>query len=253
MSDEAADAPARTGRGLLVRLAGGALALVAVVVLARHAGAYVPALAAWVDGLGFWGPFAFILFYAIAVVAFVPGALLTLAGGAIFDLLWGTVYVFCAAVVGSSLAFLVARYLARGAVERRFGDNARFAALDRAIGENGLKILFLLRLSPAFPFTFLNYAVGLTRISFRDYLLASFGMIPGTVLYVYYGKLIGDVAALASGVAPDRGAGYYAFLALGLVATIAVTALVTRIARRALHETGDLAEATGDPTKEANE
>ena len=152
-------------------------------------------------------------------------------------------------MIGSSCAFLVARYLARGAVERRFGDNARFAALDRAIGENGLKILFLLRLSPAFPFTFLNYAIGLTRISFRDYLLASLGMIPGTVLYVYYGKLIGDVAALASGAVPDRGASYYVFLGIGLAATIAVTALVTRIARRALRETALLDESA----KEASE
>jgi uncharacterized membrane protein YdjX (TVP38/TMEM64 family) len=96
--------------------------------------------------------------------------------------------------------------------------------------------MFLLRLSPAFPFSFMNYALGLTGIRFRDYLLASVGMLPGTVLYVYYGKLAGDVAALASGVAPERDAGYYAVLALGLAATVAVTALVARIASRTLRE-----------------
>ncbi len=218
----------------LARIAIGVVVIVGLVVLALKAGQYVPALAEWVDGLGVWGPFAFILVYAVAVVAFVPGAPLTLAGGAIFDLFWGTIYVFIAAVIGSCGGFLVARYVARGAVESRLGRNERFVSLDRAIGEQGFKIVFLLRLSPAFPFSFMNYALGLTRVSFRDYLLASVGMLPGTVLYVYYGKLGGDVAALASGVAPERDTGYYAVLGIGLAATIAVTALVTRIARRAL-------------------
>jgi uncharacterized membrane protein YdjX (TVP38/TMEM64 family) len=222
------------GRAKQMAIALAVLAL--LIVLAREAGQYVPAVAQWVEELGFWGPLAFIVAYATAVVAFVPGALLTLAGGAIFDLGWGIVYVFTAAVLGSSAAFLISRYLARGLIERRISENPRFAALDRAIGSQGLKIMFLLRLSPAFPFSFMNYALGLTGIRFRDYLLASVGMLPGTVLYVYYGKLAGDVAALASGVAPERDAGYYAVLALGLAATVAVTAVVARIASRTLRE-----------------
>jgi uncharacterized membrane protein YdjX (TVP38/TMEM64 family) len=240
MNDQTLDAhkpEATSGRlGRLARIAIGLVAVAALFVLAREAGQYVPALANWVDGLGVWGPSAFIVVYAAAVVAFVPGALLTLAGGAIFDLAWGTVYVFIAAVIGSCAAFLVARYVARGVIERHLRDNARFDALDRAIGNQGLKIMFLLRLSPAFPFSFMNYAIGLTRISFRDYLLASVGMLPGTILYVYYGKLVGDVAALASGAAPERDASYYFVVGIGLVATIAVTAVVARIARRALSE-----------------
>lgn len=211
-------------------------AVVLFAVLAREAGQYVPAVAQWVNELGFWGPLAFIAAYASAVVAFVPGVLLTLAGGAIFDLARGTLYVFIAAVVGSTLAFLISRYLARGFVERRIRENERFAAIDQAIGAQGLRIVFLLRLSPAFPFSFLNYALGLTSVRLRDYLIASVGMLPATVLYVYYGKLVGDVAALASGVAVERDASYYVVLGIGLVATIAVTALVTRIARKALKE-----------------
>jgi uncharacterized membrane protein YdjX (TVP38/TMEM64 family) len=82
----------------------------------------------------------------------------------------------------------------------------------------------------------LNYALGLTRVRFVDYLVASVGMIPGTILYVYSGKLAGDVAALAGGGAVERGSGYYAVLLLGLVATVVVTTVVTRIARRALKE-----------------
>ena len=213
-----------------------AAAVLALAVLGRAAGRYVPDFARWVDGLGVWGPIVFILAYAAAAVAFVPGSLLTLAAGAIFGLAWGVVYVFIAAVLGSAAAFLVSRYVARDAIEYRIGANAKFAAIDRAVGAQGRKIVFLLRLSPVFPFNLLNYGLGLTRVRFTDYLIASIGMLPGTVLYVYYGKLAGDVAALAGGAAPEKGAGYYGVLAVGLAATVIVTTIVTRIARRALRE-----------------
>jgi len=196
----------------------------------------VQSFAAWVDGLGAWGPAAFIAGYALAVAAFVPGSLLTLAGGAIFGVAAGTAYVFCAAVLGSSLGFLIARYVARSAVERRIAGNEKFAAIDRAVGRSGRWIVFLLRLSPVFPFSLLNYALGLTSVRFLDYLAASVGMLPGTLLYVYSGKAVGDVAALAGGAQRTRGASDFALLAVGLVATAIVTVLVTRIARRALEE-----------------
>jgi uncharacterized membrane protein YdjX (TVP38/TMEM64 family) len=199
----------------------------------------VSSFAQWVNGLGAWGPAAFIAGYALAVAAFVPGSLLTLAGGAVFGVAAGTAYVFCAAVLGSSLGFLISRHLARSAIERRLAGNEKFAAIDRAVGRQGRWIVFLLRLSPVFPFSLLNYALGLTSVRFVDYLAASVGMLPGTLLYVYSGKAVGDVAALAGGAAPQRGALGYALLALGLAATAAVTVLVTRIARRAL------ADATG--------
>lgn len=218
------------------RIAGGVVALVALLWLGRAAGAYVPQFARWVDSLGFWGPVVFVLGYAAAAVAFVPGSILTLAAGAIFGIGRGVVLVFIAAVLGSSAAFLIARYVARAAIEQRIAGNAKFAAIDRAVGAQGRKIVFLLRLSPVFPFNLLNYGLGLTNVRFTDYLIASFGMIPGTILFVYYGKLAGDVAALAGGAAVEKGAGYYAVLALGLVATVVVTTIVTRTARKALKE-----------------
>jgi uncharacterized membrane protein YdjX (TVP38/TMEM64 family) len=180
-----------------------ALAAVAVLVVAgRKAGALIPAFSAWVDGLGVWGPVAFVVGYAIAAVAFVPGSLLTLAAGAIFGVGKGTALVLVAATLGASAAFLVSRYLARGFVERRLAGDERFAAIDRAIGSQGRKIVFLLRLSPVFPFNLLNYALGLTRVRFADYVVASIGMLPGTLLYVYYGKVAGDLARLAGGAGP---------------------------------------------------
>lgn len=218
------------------RIALGVGAVVGLILLGRWAGAYLPQFAAWVNGLGVWGPVVFIVGYVIATVAFVPGSLLTLAAGAIFGLGSGVIYVFIAAVLGSSAAFLVSRYLARAAVERRLAGNLRFAAIDRAVGAQGRKIVFLLRLSPVFPFNLLNYALGLTNVRFLDYLVASVGMIPATILYVYYGKLAGDVATLAGGAAVEKDTAYYVVLVVGLVATILVTTLVTRTAQRALRE-----------------
>jgi len=235
-ADAAPAAPAPRKSISLARIALVAIALLALVALGRQAGSYIPQFAQWVNELGVWGPIVFILGYAVAAVAFVPGSLLTLAAGAIFGLAQGVAYVFVAAVLGSSAAFLVSRYLARRAIERRLASNPRFAAIDRAVGAQGRKIVFLLRLSPVFPFNLLNYGLGLTKVSFADYVAASIGMLPGTLLYVYYGKLAGDVAALAGGAAPEKGAGYYAVLILGLVATVVVTTLVTRTARRALKE-----------------
>jgi uncharacterized membrane protein YdjX (TVP38/TMEM64 family) len=227
-------ARSRSGRIQRLLLIGGAI--VGLYLLGREFGAAVPRFAEWVGSLGVWGPIVFIGGYAAAVVAFAPASILTLAGGAIFGLVRGTAYVFVAATLGSALAFLVSRYLARSWVEGRFAKHPRFTAIDRAMAQEGRKIVFLVRLSPVFPYNVLNYALGLTRISFRDYLLGCIGMIPGTLLYVYYGKLAGDVASLAAGVQVERGPEYYAVLMLGLVATIWVTTVVTRAARRALAE-----------------
>ncbi|MEN8184008.1 MAG: TVP38/TMEM64 family protein [Myxococcota bacterium] len=220
----------------VMRIVFGLMALGALLLLGRELGGAIPGFAEWVQGLGVWGPIVFVIGYALAVVAFAPGSVLTLAAGAIFGLAAGTAYVLVAATLGACGAFLVSRHLARALVERRLEGNPRFASIDHAVGEQGRRIVFLLRLSPVFPFNLLNYGLGLTRVRFVDYFLACAGMLPGTLLYVYYGKLAGDVAALAGGAAVDRGAGYWSVLILGLVATVVVTTLVTRIARRALRD-----------------
>lgn len=209
-------------------------ALVLVLLLGRRGAGHIPAFAEWVDSLGALGPVVFILGYIVATVAMVPGLLLTLAGGALFGLVRGTLYVFIAACIGATAAFLVSRYLARERVLRMLGGDPRFRAVDKAIARDGRKIAFLIRLSPLFPFNVTNYALGLTGVRVRDYVIACLGMLPGTVLYVYYGRLIGDVAKAVTGAEVTRGAGYWAVLVTGLAATILVTAVITRAARRAL-------------------
>lgn len=225
----------------------GVAALVGLYLFGRWAGQYVPLFAQWVDDLGLWGPVAFVVGYVMATVSFVPGSVLTLAAGAIFGLLEGVAWVFLGASLGAIGAFLVSRYVARSWVERRLEGNRRFEAIHQAVGRQGLKIVFLMRLSPVFPFNLLNYALGLTRVRLRDYALACFGMLPGTFLYVYYGKLAGEVAAVAGGVEVERGPGYWAVLLVGLAATVVVTWFVTRIARRALEERIDADLDEDDP------
>jgi uncharacterized membrane protein YdjX (TVP38/TMEM64 family) len=227
----------KTPRARLITYAvAGVIVLAALILGGRQAGRYVPQFAAWVEGLGVWGPVVFILGYAVATVAFIPGSLLTLAAGAIFGLARGTLYTFCGATLGASGAFLVARYLARRAIERKIAGNAKFAAIDRAVGQEGFKIVALLRLSPIFPFNLLNYSLGLTRVPFLQYFLASIAMLPGTLLYVYYGKAAGSLAAVAGGVKTQKGTAYWVTLVVGLLATIVVTTFITRLAGKALRQ-----------------
>lgn len=218
-------------KGILIGLA----ALVGLLLLGRFLGDSIEPFKNWVAGLGALGPIVFILGYAVAVVAFAPASILTLAAGGIFGLAFGVVYVFIAAMLGSTAAFLVARYLARAAVEKRIEGEPRFAAIDRAVGREGRKIVFLLRLTPAIPFNVLNYALGLTKVGLADYLIAGFGMIPGTFLYVYLGYLATETAAAAGGSGSADAASWIVNI-LALVATVAVTVYVTVIARRALSE-----------------
>lgn len=190
----------------------------------------------WVSNLGPWGPIAFAALYILAAVFFVPGFLLTLGAGIIFGVVKGTLIVILSATAGATLAFLIGRFLARGWVARRIQGNPRFQAIDEAVGSGGWKVVALTRLSPVFPFNLLNYAFGITPVSVRDYILASFfGMVPGTVMYVYAGSLVGDLAVLGTG-ARERSPLEWAFYVGGLLATVAVTVYVTRLARKILNE-----------------
>jgi uncharacterized membrane protein YdjX (TVP38/TMEM64 family) len=197
---------------------------------------------------GVTGLFVFFGLYVIATVFMLPGTLLTLGAGALFGVVKGSAIVSISSTVGATAAFLIGRYLARDIISRRFEGNVAFRAVDAAVGREGWKIVGLTRLSPIFPFILLNYAFGLTRISLRAYVLASWiGMIPGTVMYVYLGSLAGSLAQLGA----KEGEGMrspieWGFYVVGLLATVAITILITRIARRAL----DLRMKAGQDNKE---
>jgi uncharacterized membrane protein YdjX (TVP38/TMEM64 family) len=188
----------------------------------------------WIDNLGTLGAIAFIVLYIIATVAFLPGSIVTLGGGVVFGVVLGSVYVLIGATIGATLAFLVGRYLARGWVAGKIAGNAKFRAIDEAVGREGLKIVLLTRLSPIFPFNLLNYAYGVTGVSLRDYVIGSVGMIPGTIMYVYIGSLAGNLATIGAQTPTANPIAQWTIRIIGFIATVAVTLYVTKIARKAL-------------------
>ena len=190
----------------------------------------------WIDSLGVGGGIAFMVLYVVATVAFLPGSILTLGAGVVFGVVMGSVYVFLGATLGAIASFLVGRYLARGWISHKVEGKRKFAAIDRAVADEGFKIVLLTRLSPIFPFNLLNYAFGVTGVSLKDYALGSIGMIPGTVMYVYIGSLAGDLARIGTESQPSNPTVQWAIRILGLVATVAVTLYVTRVARKALED-----------------
>ena len=187
-----------------------------------------------VAGLGRWGLPLFVGLYVGVTVLALPAVVLTLGGGAVFGVARGALAVWIGATLGATAAFIIGRYLARGWVERRIARHPGFGAIDDAVAREGWKIVLLPRLSPAFPFVLLNYAFGLTRVSLRAYVAASaVGMIPGIAMYTYLGSLAGSLAAALAGTTA-RTPAQWSLFALGLLATIAVTVYVTRLARAAL-------------------
>ena len=188
----------------------------------------------YVEGLGAIAPIAFIVFYALITVAFLPASIATLGAGVIFGVVQGSAIVFVGAMAGAIAAFLIGRYGARGWVSRRIQGYPRFRALDSAIAQEGRKIIFLLRLSPLFPFNLLNYGLGLTQISLGDYVVGTLGILPGTVMYVYLGSLAGSLATLGAGNVPQDSTVTWVIRILALGATVAVTLYGSTVARRAL-------------------
>lgn len=197
---------------------------------------YISQFLEQVKEMGTLGPVLLAALYIPACLLFLPGWILTMGAGFAFGVVRGTIAVSVGSTLGAVAAFLVGRTLARDWIEQKVAGNARFRAIDQAVGQQGFKVVLLTRLSPIFPFNLLNYAFGITKVSLRDYVLASWiGMLPGTVMYVYFGSAVKSLSDLVAGKV-DGGVGQKVLFALGLLATIAVTVLVTRIARKALQE-----------------
>ena len=203
-------------------------AILAILVLPKVFGLGDKLLRDWIGARGAWGALVFVLLYAVATVAAVPGTALTVAAGAIFGSVTGVVLVSLASTLGAALAFLVARYFAREAIVRSLSGNEKFRRLDRLTEEHGEIIVALTRLVPIFPFNLLNYGFGLTRVTFRTYVFWSWlCMLPGTVLYVV------GADAIAKGIGQESVPWELmgAFIGSGIV-----LAVLIRHARRKLSE-----------------
>lgn len=185
-----------------------------------------------IEGLGPIAPVAYVVLYVATTVLLIPGSLLTIGAAGIFSFWKALAVVVAGANLGALGAFGLTRTFLRERVARWAEANPKFAALDRAIGREGFKMVLLARLSPVFPFNLLNYLLGLTTVRTGSYVLANLiGMLPGTFLYVYVGATARDAV---SGGAGNLGAWKLVLRIVGLLATVAVVALVTNIARRAM-------------------
>lgn len=192
----------------------------------------------WIEGLGIWGPLALGAIYILATLLFIPGSVLTLAAGAIFGLVQGTLIVSLSSTTAAALAFLIARYFARAKVRHWIEQSPKLSAVDEAIGEQGWKIVALLRLSPAVPFNLQNYLYGVTAVRFWPCVLASWGaMLPGTFMYVYLGSIGGAAAA-----GRETSAAEWTLRTIGLLATIVVSVYIARLARNAIHQRTEIGE-----------
>jgi uncharacterized membrane protein YdjX (TVP38/TMEM64 family) len=187
----------------------------------------------YVRGLGALGYIVYISVYAVCVVAFVPASILTLGAGAIFGFAGGTIVVVIGATIGATLAFLLARTVMRKRIEAMTATNAKFRALDRAIANEGMKIVFLVRLAVVFPFTYINYAFGLTAIPLWRYVLATFlGIIPATAAFVFASSAATNAATTSTSSITKT-----VYIA-GAVIAIIVSVLIGRIATRAIKRAG---------------
>jgi uncharacterized membrane protein YdjX (TVP38/TMEM64 family) len=201
----------------------------------------------WVRGRGPLGMIVYGFAYVLGTILLVPGTLLTVGSGFLYGTIIGTLIVSPASVLGATIAFLLGRSFARDWIAKKVSKYPKFEAIDRAIAKNGFKIVLLMRLNPIFlPFAVLNYALGLSRVRLRDYILASWiGMLPATTLYVYLGSSVRNISDLLQGKVPSAGPWPQVLFWGGLVAAGGLVYILTRIARQALQAEMEPASAAG--------
>ena len=180
------------------------------------------------------GALAFVPLYAVWVTLLLPGVWASMLAGALYGTWWGSLIVFVGACLGAEAAFLLGRTWLRNWARRRLAVVPKLLAIEQAVSREGLKLVLLTRLSPAFPFSLLNFAYGLSEVSLRDYSIGLIGILPGTILFCGLGALAGDVARFGEVLSGEADAGTWALRIGGLLATVASVWLVGKAAQRAL-------------------
>ena len=180
------------------------------------------------------GALLFIPLYAVWVTLLLPGVWASMLAGALYGTWWGGLIVFVGASLGAEAAFLLGRTWLRGWSMRRLQAFPKLQAVEQAVSREGLKLVLLTRLSPAFPFSLLNLAYGLSEVSLRDYTIGLIGIIPGTILFCGLGALAGDVARFGDVLSGEADPFTWTLRVVGIAATVASVWLVGRAAQRAL-------------------
>ena len=212
----------------LAKLLGVLVPVVGAIVCGKLLAPYLPQFTAWVETLGVWGPVAFMAVYILGVICLMPVFLLIIAGGAIFGILKAFLFSMTSALTGGILAFMISRYLIRGFVYKKISNHPKLVALDRVVGEDGLKLVFLLRLSPVIPFVLSNYALGITRVKPGQFVIGTLGLAPMALSYAALGSAAGAVDAA------EKSAVSMPVVIAGIAATLILGLLVARIVQRAL-------------------
>lgn len=211
---------------ILVKLIGLTIPILVGVGLGQLASPYLPGFSAWVNTLGALAPIAFVVAYIVATVCMLPAFLLTMAGGAIFGITKGAALVMIGGTIGAVIAFTLGRTILREHVAKRVAQNETLSVIDRVIGEDGLKLMFLIRLSGAAPFVLTNYALGVTTVRLPHFALAMIGMLPTNLAFAAFGH----AGVQTGGEKPTW------LLAIGITATVVLAVTATRIAQRAIRE-----------------
>ena len=184
------------------------------------------------------------LIYIVATLFFLPGSLLTLGAGVALQaalentalaILVGTIGIFVGAWIGSNLAMILGRYLFRDSTKKLAQKYRLINAIDKALEKEGLKFTFLLRLCPLIPFNAFNYIMGITSVTFKAYAIGGFGMIPGTIVYIFVGTTIGNISAAASGDF-EGGAATLVFLIVGTILAFVAIVYISIVVKRYLNK-----------------
>ncbi len=190
----------------------------------------------WIRASGWTGMVWFVVVYTFTCVFFLPGSALTVGAGAIYGFWGGTFLVTLSSVAGAAVNFLTSRYLLRALVKKYLARRPKFLALDHAIEKEGWKVIFVSRLSPIVPHSLVSYIAGLTRIGFWRFTLAStIGFIPISAAYSYAGALLGAVARTKVQTTSNDPWNWF-FYGVGLVISILVVVMTTRMATRVLKQ-----------------
>ena len=186
------------------------------------------------------GAAVFVPLYALWVILLLPGVWASMLAGALYGTFGGTVIVFVGAFIGAEVSFLLGRTFLRDALQKRLALIPKLKIVEKVVSREGFKLVLLTRLSPIFPFSFMNFAYGLSEVSFVDYTLGLLGILPGTIVFCGLGELAGDLAKFSGVLADNNNSNVSLLRLVGLVATVAVFWLITRAARQAFQEDSDL-------------
>lgn len=220
----------RLSTGVFARVAAIAVPVLVGLAGARLLSPWLPQFAQGIQGMGAWAPVLFVLAYVAASLFMLPAFLLIIVGGAVFGLLHGTLLSLLGAMLGGTSAFLIARYFARDLVARRVAAHPALASIDRTIERDGVRLVFLVRLASVVPFVLTNYALGVTRVRLRDFVIGTVGLLPTILTYAAYGSASQALTLSGKPAVPPF------VIILGVSAAVVLGIWLSRIARRAIAE-----------------